>query len=469
VAALTEVRVPDIGDFDAVPVIEVLVSPGDTVAAEDPLIVLESDKASMEVPSPAAGVVGEMSVSVGDEVSEGDLILTLTPEDGGDADAEPEAVEAAEPTVEAKAEAEAATTAGEPGEDQGGEPDAGTTSDPAAAGQEETQAAPVEQTPPPPAAAGDGGRTESVYAGPGTRALARELGVDLSAVAGTGHKGRVTREDVTAAAEGGGAPGAAPAKKGAKAPVGAAPSAPAGLPAWPQVDFAAFGPVEREPLSRIARIAGPALARNWAMIPHVTQFDEADITALEAFRKEVNAAHAAEGVKVTMVALMVKACAAALRAFPHFNASLDGDALVLKGYCHIGFAADTDAGLMVPVIRDADRKGLLEIARELTTLSAAARDGSITADQMKGGTFTISSLGGIGGTAFTPIINAPEVAILGVSRSAMQPVWDGTAFRPRLMLPLSLSYDHRVIDGAAAARFTTHLTHLLSDPRQMLL
>jgi pyruvate dehydrogenase E2 component (dihydrolipoamide acetyltransferase) len=466
VAALTEVRVPDIGDFDAVPVIEVLVSPGDTVAAEDPLIVLESDKASMEVPSPAAGVVGEMSVSVGDEVSEGDLILTLTAADAADEDAEDTEAEAEAGPAGAEAPEEPA--AEEPGDDEGGEPDAGSTSDPSAAGQEETQAAPVEQTPVAPASAGDGGRAPSVYAGPGTRALARELGVDLGAVTGTGHKGRITREDVASAAEGGRAPATAQAKKGAKAP-GAAPSAPAGLPAWPQVDFAAFGPVEREPLSRIARIAGPALARNWAMIPHVTQFDEADITALEAFRKEVNAAHAAEGVKVTMVSLLVKASAAALRAFPHFNASLDGDALVLKGYCHIGFAADTEAGLMVPVIRDADRKGLLEIARELTTLSAAARDGSITADQMKGGTFTISSLGGIGGTAFTPIINAPEVAILGVSRSAMQPVWDGTAFRPRLMLPLSLSYDHRVIDGAAAARFTTHLTHLLSDPRQMLL
>ena len=454
-AALTEVRVPDIGDFEAVPVIEVLVSPGDTVAAEDPLIVLESDKASMEVPSPAAGVIGEMSVSVGDEVSEGDLILTLTA-------AEDEDAETTEPTVEAGAGAPEETTADEPGDDDGGEPDAGSTSDPSAAGQEETQAAPVEKTPASPEPGGDGRRGTSVYAGPGTRALARELGVDLAAVAGTGHKGRVTREDVTAAAEGGGA--AAPAKAGAKAP-----AAPSGLPAWPQVDFAAFGPIAREPLSRIARIAGPALARNWAVIPHVTQFDEADITALEAFRKEVNAAHAAEGVKVTMVSLLVKACAAALRSFPHFNASLDGDALVLKDYCHIGFAADTEAGLMVPVIRDADRKGLLEIARELTTLSAAAREGSITADQMKGGTFTISSLGGIGGTAFTPIINAPEVAILGVSRSSMQPVWDGTAFRPRLMLPLSLSYDHRVIDGAAAARFTTHLTHLLSDPRQMLL
>jgi pyruvate dehydrogenase E2 component (dihydrolipoyllysine-residue acetyltransferase) len=431
------------------------------VEAEDPLIVLESDKASMEVPSPAAGVVGELKVSVGDEVSEGDVILTLS-SDGAAPSGEPEA-EAAGQETEAD---EAGPADAEEDQGEGPEPDAGSTSDPSAAGREE-EATPAAQTPEPPPR--DGGRHEApVYAGPGARALARELGVDLAAVSGTGHGGRVTREDVQAAA-GGGAAAPAPRKEGGKAAPAAAPSAPAGLPAWPQVDFAAYGPVEREPLSRIARIAGPALARNWAMIPHVTQHDEADITELEAFRQEVNAAHAAEGVKVTMVSLLVKACAAALRAFPHVNSSLDGDALVLKRYCHIGFAADTEAGLMVPVIRDADRKGLLEIARDLNELSAAARDGSITAEQMKGGTFTISSLGGIGGTYFTPIINAPEVAILGVSRSATKPVWDGSEFRPRLMLPLSLSYDHRVIDGAAAARFITHLSGLLSDPRRMLL
>ena len=458
-AALTEVRVPDIGDFAGVPVIEVLVAPGDTVAPEDPLIVLESDKASMEVPSPAAGVVGELSVSVGDEVSEGDLILTLST-DGAGGDAEPQG----------EAQAEAAPTVAQAEADQGGgaEPDAGSTTDPSAAGREEDEASPPAQTPPPPQA-GDGGREAAPYAGPGARALARELGVDLSSVPGTGHGGRITRVGGAAGGAGGGATAAPARETGAKAAPAAAPAAPAGLPAWPQVDFAAYGPVERQPLSRIARIAGPALARNWAMIPHVTQHDEADITELEAFRKEVNAAHADEGVKVTMVSLLVKACAAALRAFPFVNSSLDGDSLVVKRYCHIGFAADTEAGLMVPVIRDADRKGLLEIARELAALSAAARDGSITAEQMKGGTFTISSLGGIGGTYFTPIINAPEVAILGVSRSVTRPVWDGAEFRPRLMLPLSFSYDHRVIDGAAAARFTTHLARLLSDPRQMLL
>ena len=453
-AALTEVRVPDIGDFEGVPVIEVLVSPGDVVAAEDPLIVLESDKASMEVPSPSAGTIGELKVSVGDEVSEGDLILTLAA--GEDADEEP-AAEAAEPVVEEEEEEE---------EGAGAEPDAGSTSDPSDAGREEEEAAPATRTPAPPAAA-DVGRQGPAYAGPSARALARELGIDLSGVAGTGHKGRITREDVTAAAEGGRA--AAGKGVGPKTAPATGPAVPAGLPGWPQVDHAAYGPIEREPLSRIARIAGPALSRNWVAIPHVTQYDEADITELDAFRKEVNAAHAAEGVKVTMVSLLVKACAAALRAFGHFNSSLDGDALVLKRYCNIGFAADTPAGLMVPVIRDADRKGLLEIARELTELSGAARDGSITAEQMKGGTFTISSLGGIGGTFFTPIINAPEVAILGVSRSAMKPVWIDGEFRPRLMLPLSLSYDHRVVDGAAGARFTTHLAGLLSDPRQMLL
>jgi len=463
VAALTEVRVPDIGDFAGVPVIEILVSPGDTVAAEDPLIVLESDKASMEVPSPAAGVVGEISVSVGDEVSQGDVILTLSADGAGDAGAG-----APEPVVkeEAAGPAEGAADQGE-----GAEPGADSASGPSAAGREKDEAAPQAQTPAPPASGnGGGGGGGPAYAGPSARALARELGVDLASVAGTGHRGRVTREDVTAAAKGGGgAPAAAPKGAAPKAAPPTGPAVPAGLPAWPQVDHAAFGPVEREPLSRIARIAGPALARNWAMIPHVTQFDEADITELEAFRKEVNSTHASEGVKVTMVSLLVKACAAALRAFPHFNSSLDGDALVMKGYCNIGFAADTEAGLMVPVIRDADRKGLLEIARELTTLSTAARDGSITADQMKGGTFTISSLGGIGGTFFTPIVNAPEVAILGVSRSAMKPVWIDGGFQPRLILPLSLSYDHRVVDGAAGARFTTHLAGLLRDPRQMLL
>jgi pyruvate dehydrogenase E2 component (dihydrolipoamide acetyltransferase) len=391
---MTEVRVPDIGDFDHVPVIEVLVTAGDTVAPEDPLIVLESDKATMEVPAPAAGTIAEISVSVGDTVSEGDLILTLSG-------------------------------------DGAGAPDA-----------------PREQAAQAPVPEGEG----TVYAGPGVRRLAREMGVDLAGITGSGPKGRITKDDLAAH---GAAPAPAP-------PVATPPPVPAG-------DDGRFGPTETVPLSRIARIAGPLLARNWATIPHVTQFDEADITDLEAFRVEVNAAHAAEGVKLTMVSLLLKAAAATLQAFPSFNASLEGEGLVLKRYYHLGFAADTPAGLMVPVIRDVDRKGLLEIARELATLSQAAREGTISFAQMQGGTFTISSLGGIGGTAFTPIINAPEVAILGASRAAMKPVWIDGAFQPRLMLPLSLSYDHRVVDGAAGARFTTHLAGLLRRPLQMLL
>ncbi|MEQ9093373.1 MAG: 2-oxo acid dehydrogenase subunit E2, partial [Miltoncostaeaceae bacterium] len=290
----------------------------------------------------------------------------------------------------------------------------------------------------------------------------RELGVEIESVTGTGRKGRITSDDVRAAAEGG---------TGEDAGEGAAGRSPsrADLPAWPSVDHAAYGPVERVALSRIKRIAGPALARNWALIPHVTQHDEADITELEAFRKETNAAHADEGVKLTMVSLLLKACAATLRVFPEFNSSLEGDELVLKRYLHLGFAVDTPGGLLVPVIRDVDRKGLIEIARDLVELSGAAREGKLGAEAMRGGTFTLSSLGGIGGSFFTPIINAPEVAILGVGRSEMKPVWDGESFQPRLTLPLSLSYDHRVVDGAAAARFITHLGRTLADPRRMLL
>jgi pyruvate dehydrogenase E2 component (dihydrolipoamide acetyltransferase) len=302
-----------------------------------------------------------------------------------------------------------------------------------------------------PAPSHDGGPP---YASPAVRRLARERGIDLSNVQGTGRKGRITKEDLE--------------RPAAPAPA-AAPGAPAfaGLPPWPQVDHAAFGPVERVALSRIKKLSGPNLARNWVMIPHVTHHDEADITELEAFRKETNAAQ--KDVKVTMVALLVKACIASLQAFPEVNSSLEGDELVLKRYWHIGFAADTPQGLVVPVIKDADKKGILEIAGELTELSGAARDGKLKLDQMRGASFTISSLGGIGGTGFTPIVNAPEVAILGVTRSAMKPVWDGAEFRPRLMLPLSLSYDHRVIDGALAARFTAHLVGVLSDLRRALL
>ncbi|MGE0027147.1 MAG: dihydrolipoyllysine-residue acetyltransferase [Thermoleophilia bacterium] len=459
---MSEVRVPDIGDFADVPVIEVLVAAGDAVETEQPLIVLESDKASMEVPSPSDGTVDTVAVSVGDTVSQGDLILTLSDNGAG-----PKAEEEETPAEQAPAEEAPPDEA--PAQDAGGEPDAGEPS-PQAAGKEAEEEGIGDEAPQPAPAADDddGGDGDGSYAGPAARRLARERGIDLSSVAGSGRGGRVTVQDVEAAAGGDGA--RAPA---AKAPTTAPPPAGApaveGLPAWPQVDFAAFGPIETVGLSRIKRIAGPALHRNWVAIPHVTQHDDADITALEEFRTATNAEHADEGVKLTMVSLLLKASAVTLRAFPEFNSSLQGDELVLKRYVHIGFAVDTPDGLLVPVIRDVDRKGLLDIARELTQLSQQARDGSLTREAMQGGTFTISSLGGIGGTYFTPIINAPEVAILGVSRSEMKPVWDGRAFAPRLMLPLSLSYDHRVVDGAAAARFTTHLAHVLADPLRMLL
>jgi pyruvate dehydrogenase E2 component (dihydrolipoamide acetyltransferase) len=416
---IREVLVPDIGDFADVPVIEVLVSPGDTVAPEDPLVTLESDKATMDVPAPFGGTVAEIRVSVGDTVSEGSPILALQVQSNG---AQPEAqTPAPAPAVSAPADApvpvspQAAPTVGEDG------------------------------APP--------------YASPAVRRLARELAVDLSAVEGSGRRNRITKEDVRAAAEGPRQP-AVPT---------AAPATGLDLAPWPKVDFEKYGPVERQPRSRIAKISGPNLARNWVMIPHVTHHDEADVTELEAFRKRANEEHAKQGVKLTMVALLLKASVAALGRFEQFNASLDGDDLVLKRYYHLGFAADTPQGLVVPVIRDVDRKGLIEIAGELTELSGRAREGKLKGEEMRGGTFTISSLGGIGGTGFTPIINAPEVAILGATRSATKPVWNGREFEPRLMLPLSLSYDHRVIDGAAAARFTAYLAAVLTDLRRVLL
>jgi pyruvate dehydrogenase E2 component (dihydrolipoamide acetyltransferase) len=427
------VAVPDIGDFENVPIIEILVSPGDTVAVDDPLLTLESDKATMDVPAPLAGVVRELSVKVGDHVSEGDVLLAIEPSD---------AVAAAD----AVKSAEAAEVAAAP----------------------EGEAAP-ERAAPPPAAANGGA---PVYASPSVRRLARELGVDLAAVRGTGRKGRITREDLQAAPPGGGAAAPTTGASGPGAPAaGPATGGPAaaGLAPWPSLDFSKQGPTERVPRTRIQRISAPNLARNWALIPHVTQHDEADITELEAWRKKLNAEHAAEDVKVTMVSFLVLACVSALKRFPDFNSSLDGDELILKRYYNIGFAADTPEGLVVPVIKGADEKGLLEIAHDLTELSGKARAGKLGPADISGATFTISSLGGIGGTAFTPIINAPEVAILGASRSAMKPVWDGTEFVPRLMLPLSLSYDHRVIDGAAAARFVVYLGSVLSDLREALL
>ncbi len=402
-AEVKEVTVPDIGDFDDVPVIEVLVSPGDTVAEEDPLVTLESDKATMDVPSPFAGVVQDLKVSVGDKVAEGKLLLTL--EVGSENGAAPAAVEK-EPAPEAAVEAEAESAT----------------------------------EPPPPAESAEPAESPDFpYASPAVRRLAREKGIDLSTVQGSGRKGRITKEDLDAPRS---APASAPAVTGDDA-------------------------VERVPLSRIKRISGPRLQQSWQTIPHVTQHDEADITELEAFRKEVNASQ--KDVKVTMVALLVKAVVSSLKEYPEVNSSLDGEELILKRHWHIGFAADTPQGLLVPVIKNADRKGILEIAGELMELSGAARDGKLKGDQMKGATFTISSLGGIGGSYFTPIINQPEVAILGVSRSSMKPVWDGAQFVPRLMVPLSLSYDHRVIDGALAARFITHLSGVLTDLKKALL
>ncbi|HET9702172.1 MAG TPA: dihydrolipoyllysine-residue acetyltransferase [Burkholderiales bacterium] len=430
VSTSVDVRVPDIGDFKDVPIIELFVKPGDTVKKDDSLVTLESDKATMEVPSTHGGVVKAVHVKLGDKVSEGGLIVTLEAAAG----ARPAAAPDAAPSQPAAAAAPAAPA-------------------PAAAS---PAAAPV-----PPAKVDEAGFAKA-HASPAIRRFARELGVDLSRVKGSGPKGRITREDVQGFVKAALAQG----------PAAAAPSGGGlNLLPWPDVDFAKFGPVETRPLSRIKKISGANLARNWVMIPHVTHHDEADITDLEAFRKQSGEAVAKQGIKVTMLAFLIKASVAALRKFPDFNASLDkaGENLVLKGYYHIGFAADTPNGLVVPVLKDADRKGVLAIAKEMGDLSALAREGKLKPTDMQGASFTISSLGGIGGTSFTPIINAPEVAILGVCRSQTRPVWDGKQFQPRLMLPLSLSYDHRVIDGAAAARFTAYLASVLADMRRVLL
>jgi pyruvate dehydrogenase E2 component (dihydrolipoamide acetyltransferase) len=456
VDTLTDVVVPDIGEFADVPVIEVLVAVGDPVAVEDPLVVLESDKATMEIPAPSAGIVRELLLSVGDRVSEGTPIARLEVSANGTA-AAPDGAEV--PAAAAGGEAPAAAAGGEapaPAAQAPAEPNgarAAVTNEPAASATS-TPAPPATDAGAAPVTSGDGDSSPSVYAGPATRRRARELGIDLRTVAGTGRRGRITLEDLDRAL-------AEPS------PTAAGGGEVLGLAPWPSVDFARFGEIERVPLSRIQKLSAANLARNWVRIPHVTHNEEADITELEAFRGELNAEQSE--VKVTMVALLLKAVASALEAFPRFNSSLDGEELVLKRYRHLGFAADTPQGLVVPVVRDVDRKGLLEIAAELMELSEKARAGRLSPAEMSGSTFTISSLGGIGGTSFTPIINAPEVAILGVVRSSTRPVWDGERFEPRLILPLSLSYDHRVIDGAAAARFCVHLKALLADMRRILL
>lgn len=436
--AAVEVPVPDIGDFTDVPVVEVLVAVGDQIAEGDPVVELESDKASFEVPSTAAGTIAELRVQVGDKVSEGTVLIVVDGEGGGAGDTIAAPTQASEVAV--------GEPAAPPSEQAA--PKAPSAA-PAGAG-----SAPSPAEPSPRSAATEGA---PVYASPVVRRIARERGIDLRAVTGTGEKGRITKADVE---------GFDPAKAAA-APAGAGSLDGLGLAPWPVVDFAKFGPIEREPLTKIQRLSAANLARNWVRIPHVTHDDDADITDLEALRKQLNAEQSE--VKVTMVALLLKACARALQDFPRFNSSLDGDELVLKRYYHLGFAADTPNGLVVPVVRDVDRKGVLELAGEVGALSAKARAGKLMPAEMSGGTFSISSLGGIGGTGFTPIVNAPEVAILGVVRSRMQPVWDGSQFVPRLILPLSLSYDHRVIDGAAAARFTAHLARLLGDYRRILL
>ena len=450
-----EIKVPDIGDFKDVPIIQVFVKPGDAVKPEDPLIALESDKATMDVPSPAAGTVKELKIKVGDRVSQGKVILVLDAASAGDGKG---------------ARAPSAAPAGGNGASAAAAPAAAPPTKAEAPAPAE-QPAPPREAPAPPAAAAapsparapekiEGEAFKQAHASPSVRRFARELGVDLSRVHGSGPKGRILQADVQGYV-----------KEAMSAPAAGTSGGGAGLnlPPWPKVDFAKFGPVEVKPLPRIKKISGANLARNWVMIPHVTQFDEADITELEALRVQVNQENEKSGVKVTLLAFLMKASVAALIKFPEFNSSLDGDNLVLKRYFHIGFAADTPNGLVVPVVRECDRKGVLQIAQETAALAAKAREGKLTPADMQGGSMSISSLGGIGGTAFTPIVNAPEVAVLGVSKSAHKPLWDGAQFVPRLVLPLSLSYDHRVIDGATAARFTAYLAKLLADMRRAML
>jgi pyruvate dehydrogenase E2 component (dihydrolipoamide acetyltransferase) len=459
--AQLELTVPDLGGFDAIPIIEILVKPGESIAKDTPLVTLESDKATMEVPASTGGVVKEIRVKIGEKVSAGTVLLTVessdvatvaTPPPIAAKDAVGAIASEAGATMEASATASAAPPATAPSATNGIAATNGTSNGSSLSGSNGASASA--------ASAASASTNGPVHASPGIRRFARELGVSLNGVHGSGPNGRVTRDDVQGYVKrvlAGGTNGTATAASGFGL----------GLPPWPVVDFAKFGPIERVALSRIQKISGPALARNWVMIPHVTQNEDADVTDLEAFRKQINAER--KDVKVTMLAFLMKAAVAALKRFPQVNASLDGDALVLKHYYNLGFAADTPTGLVVPVIKNVDTKGVIEIARETAELAAKARDGKLGPAEMSGATFTISSLGSIGGTTFTPIINAPEVAILGACKAEIRPVWDGATFVPRLIQPLSFSYDHRVVDGAAAARFCVEIKTALADLRRTLL
>jgi pyruvate dehydrogenase E2 component (dihydrolipoamide acetyltransferase) len=437
--ASIDIQVPDIGDFDEVTVIELMVAVGDTIRAEQSLITVESDKASMEIPSSAAGVVTAIKVAMGDKVKQGSVVLTIEAAAG-----------AAAPAVAAA-------------------PAPATVVVPAPVAAAAPVAAPVAVVVAAPAHAPGAPTLGMPHASPSVRKFARELGVPLAEVKGAGPKGRITLEDVQGFTRAVMAGSTHTQAQAAKAPAGGGDGAGLGLIPWPKIDFAKFGPIERKEMGRIKKISGANLLRNAVMIPAVTNHDDADITDLEAFRVATNKENEKSGIKVTMLAFLIKACVAALKKFPDFNSSLDGDALVYKNYWHIGFAADTPNGLMVPVLKDADQKGLLQISQEMGELAKKAREGKLSPAEMTGATFTISSLGGIGGRYFTPIINAPEVAILGVCKSQMEPVWNGKEFVPRLMLPLSLTWDHRVIDGASAARFNVYLGQILSDFRRVLL
>ena len=449
--AMMDVTVPDIGDFDEVAVIELLVKVGDSVKAEQSLITVESDKASMEIPCSHAGVVKELKVKLGDKVKQGSVVVVLDVAGAAAAPA-PAAAPASAPAAPAAAPAPASAPAPTPASIPA--PVAASLAAPAAA---QAAHAPTQNP-----------ATGLPHASPSIRKLARQLGVPLAEVKGTGTKGRITEDDVQAFTRAVMAGDTRTQAQAAKAPAGGDGAA-LGLIPWPKVDFAKFGPIERKEMGRIKKISAANLLRNAIMIPSVTNHDDADITDLEAFRVLTNKENEKSGIKVTMLAFLIKACVAALKKYPEFNSSLDGDALVYKNYWHIGFAADTPNGLMVPVIKDADKKGVLQISQEMGELAKKAREGKLSPAEMSGATFTISSLGGIGGRYFTPIINAPEVAILGVCKSTMEPVWDGKQFVPRLMLPLSLTWDHRVIDGAAAARFNAYLGQILGDFRRVLL